>query len=156
MRILDQKKIPYTHYEYDPEITEGTLVAAALGQEPERVFKTLVTVSARNVNYVFIIPVAETLDLKKAAKAVGEKSVSMLRQKELFPLTGIFNGGCSPVGMKAVQTVMHESFLNFSTVFISAGHVGHQISRPAADHQALNGCLQYHRINLCSNVKFIH
>ena len=101
MRTLEQKKIPYTAHSYDPEgPIDGVSVAQTLGQPPEQVFKTLVTKGASGAYYVFDIPVAENLDLKKAAKAVGEKSVAMLPQKELLPLTGYVHGGCSPVGMK--------------------------------------------------------
>ncbi len=128
MRILDAKKIKYGHYEYDPNETEGTKVAALLGQDEKRVFKTLVTVSPKGNNYVFIIPVAETLDLKKAAAAVGEKSVAMIKQKELLPLTGYIHGGCSPVGMKKLfPTMIHETATQYETIFVSAGQVGHQI-----------------------------
>ena len=128
MRALEAAKIPYTHHEYDPEITEGTSVAKLMGQDERRVFKTLVTVSAKNVNYVFVIPVAETLDLKKAAKCVGEKSVAMIKQKELLPLTGYIHGGCSPVGMKKLfRTVIHETAKEFDTFCVSAGKRGNQI-----------------------------
>lgn len=102
MRTLDQKKIPYTAHSYDPDgPIDGVSVAQILGQPAEQVFKTLVTKAASGAYYVFDIPVAENLDLKKAAKAVGEKSVAMLPQKELLPLTGYVHGGCSPVGMKS-------------------------------------------------------
>ena len=128
MRTLEREKIPYKHYEYDPEITEGVKVAQLMGQDEKRVFKTLVTVSAKNQNYVFVIPVAETLDLKKAAKCVGEKSVAMLKQKDLLPLTGYVHGGCSPVGMKKLfRTVIHRSALQYETVCVSAGKLGNQM-----------------------------
>ena len=101
MRLLEQKKLPYTPHDYLASgAVSGVEVAAALGEPPERVFKTLVTTGASGGHYVFVIPVAEELDLKKAAKAVGEKSIVMLPQKELLPLTGYIHGGCSPVGMK--------------------------------------------------------
>ena len=128
MRILDAKKIKYNHFEYDSNETEGTKVAALLGQDERRVFKTLVTVSSKGNYYVFIIPVAETLDLKRAAAAVGEKSIAMIKQKELLPLTGYIHGGCSPVGMKKLfPTMIHETAEDFETIFVSAGQVGHQI-----------------------------
>lgn len=128
MRTLEREKIPYKHYEYDPEITEGVKVAQLMGQDEKRVFKTLVTVSAKGQNYVFVIPVAETLDLKKAAKCVGEKSVAMLKQKDLLPLTGYVHGGCSPVGMKKLfRTVIHRSALQYETVCVSAGKLGNQM-----------------------------
>ena len=128
MRILDAKKIPYKHYEYDPETTDGVQVAALLGEPREIVFKTLVTVAPSKINYVFVIPVGESLDLKKAAKAVEEKSVEMIKQKELLPLTGYVHGGCSPVGMKKpFKTVFHSDVLTLATVTVSAGKVGHQV-----------------------------
>ena len=128
MRILDSKKIPYTPYEYSSEFTEGVLIAEALGEDVTRVFKTLVTEAPSKNHYVFVIPVAETLDLKKAAKTVGEKSVSMLKQKELLPLTGYIHGGCSPIGMKKLfKTVIHSTAKEFETFFVSAGRVGRQI-----------------------------
>ena len=102
MRTLEQKKIAYTPHEYPADgPVDGVSVAAYLNQDPEQVFKTLVTKGAGGGYYVFDIPVAENLDLKKAAKAVGEKSIAMLPQKELLPLTGYVHGGCSPVGMKS-------------------------------------------------------
>lgn len=111
MRLLEQKKLPYTPHDYlATGAVSGVEVAAALGEPPERVFKTLVTTGASGGHYVFVIPVAEELDLKKAAKAVGEKSIAMLPQKELLPLTGYIHGGCSPIGMKKpFPTVLHES-----------------------------------------------
>jgi len=126
MRTLEQKKIPYTAHSYDPEgPIDGVSVA---GQPPEQVFKTLVTKGASGAYYVFDIPVAENLDLKKAAKAVGEKSVAMLPQKELLPLTGYVHGGCSPVGMKKqFPTVFHETAPLYDTVCVSAGKIGHQV-----------------------------
>ena len=101
MRILDSKKIKYNHYCYvETGETNGEKVAAILGQDPAYVYKTLVTVAKSGANYVFVIPVKEELDLKKAAKAVGEKSIDMLKSKDLLPLTGYIHGGCSPIGMK--------------------------------------------------------
>ena len=118
MRALEQKKIPYTAHSYDPEgPIDGVSVAQTLGQPPEQVFKTLVTKGASGAYYVFDIPVAENLDLTKAAKAVGEKSVAMLPHKELLPLTGYVHGGCSPVGMKKqFPTVFHETALLYDAV----------------------------------------
>ena len=113
MRLLDQRKVPYTPHAYphgDGEAPDGVTVARSLGLDPDRVFKTLVTKGASGGYYVFDIPVAATLDLKKAARAVGEKSVAMLPSKELLPLTGYVHGGCSPVGMKKpFPTVFHRS-----------------------------------------------
>ena len=129
MRTLEQKKIPYTAFSYDPNgPLDGVSVAASLGQDPAAVFKTLVTKGAGGAYYVFDIPVAENLDLKKAARAVGEKSIAMLPQKELLPLTGYVHGGCSPVGMKKqFPTVFHETVELFDTICVSAGKVGHQV-----------------------------
>ena len=129
MRTLDQKKIPYTAHSYDPDgPIDGVSVAQTLGQPPEQVFKTLVTKAASGAYYVFDIPVAENLDLKKAAKAVGEKSIAMLPQKELLGLTGYVHGGCSPVGMKKqFPTVFHETVAEYDTICVSAGKIGHQV-----------------------------
>ena len=135
MRTLEQKKIAYTAHAYDPDgPIDGGSVAQTLGQAPERVFKTLVTRGASGGYYVFDIPVAESLDLKKAAKAVGEKSVAMLPQKELLPLTGYVHGGCSPVGMKKqFPTVFHETVNELALVAVSAGKIGHQVQVKPAD-----------------------
>ena len=135
MRTLEQKKIAYTAHAYDPDgPIDGVSVAQTLGQAPERVFKTLVTKGASGGYYVFDIPVAESLDLKKAAKAVGEKSVAMLPQKELLGLTGYVHGGCSPVGMKKqFPTVFHETAVLYDTICVSAGRIGAQVEcRPGA------------------------
>ena len=129
MRTLEQKKLPYTAHSYDPDgPIDGVSVAQTLGQPAERVFKTLVTRAASGAYYVFDIPVAENLDLKKAARAVGEKSVAMLPQKELLGLTGYVHGGCSPVGMKKqLPTVFHETALLYDTICVSAGKIGAQV-----------------------------
>ena len=129
MRTLDQKKIPYTAFSYDPNgPIDGVSVAAETGLDAASVFKTLVTKGASGAYYVFDIPVAENLDLKKAAKAVGEKSIAMLPQKELLPLTGYIHGGCSPVGMKKqFPTVFHETANELALVAVSAGKIGHQV-----------------------------
>ena len=139
MRVLDQKKVPYTAHAYPTdEGIDGVSVARLLGQEPARVFKTLVTRGASGAYYVFDIPGPATLDLKKAARAVGEKSVAMLPQKDLLPLTGYVHGGCSPVGMKKqFPTVFHESCLEFDTICVSAGKVGFQVEAAPADLIAL-------------------
>ena len=128
MRVLDQKNIPYTPHAYDPEAgLDGVGVARQLGQDPERVFKTLVARGASGGLYVFDIPAEASLDLKKAARAVGEKSVAMIRQKELLPLTGYIHGGCSPVGMKKqYPTVFDETAELFDTICVSAGRIGFQ------------------------------
>ena len=141
MRTLEQKKIPYTPHTYDPNgPIDGVSVAQALGQDPACVFKTLVTRGASGGYYVFDIPAAENLDLKKAARAVGEKSVAMLPQKELLPLTGYVHGGCSPVGMKKqFPTVFHETVELFDTICVSAGKIGAQVEVAPADLIALLG-----------------
>ena len=129
MRVLEQKNIPYTAHTYPADgAIDGVSVAKMLGQSVEQVFKTLVVKGASGGYYVFDIPVAENLDLKKAAKAVGEKSVAMLPQKELLPLTGYVHGGCSPVGMKKqLPTVFHETVILFDTICVSAGRIGYQV-----------------------------
>ena len=138
MRILDQKKIAYTPLESSPDITEGTVIADTLGEARERVFKTLVTEAPNRHYYVFVIPVECTLDLKAAARVVGEKSVAMLKQKDLLPLTGYIHGGCSPVGMKKLfRTVFHITAQDYDTIFVSAGRVGKQVCVNAADIAAL-------------------
>ena len=129
MRTLDQKKIAYTPHTYDPNgPVDGVSVAQTLGQAAEMVFKTLVTRGASGGYYVFDIPVAENLDLKKAARAVGEKSIAMLPQKELLGLTGYVHGGCSPVGMKKqFPTVFHETAAQLPRIMVSAGKIGYQV-----------------------------
>lgn len=135
MRTLEQKKIPYTAFSYDPDgPIDGVSVAAETGLDAASVFKTLVTKGASGAYYVFDIPVAENLDLKKAAKAVGEKSIAMLPQKELLPLTGYVHGGCSPVGMKKqFPTVFHETVNDLELAAVSAGKIGHQVQVKPAD-----------------------
>lgn len=134
MRVLDAAKISYNEYQYDNTCVTGTEVADLLGQPQERVFKTLVTVARSGKNYVFMIPVAEELDLKKAAKAVGEKAVTMLKSKELLPLTGYIHGGCSPIGMKKqFETVIHKTSQDFETIFFSGGKVGYQVELSPED-----------------------
>lgn len=130
MRLLEQKKIPYTQHEYPhgDEAVDGVTVAESLGEPVEKVFKTLVARGVSKKIYVFDIPVAEELDLKKAAKAVGEKSIAMIHVKEITELTGYVRGGCSPVGMKKqYPTVFHESCLTQDTIMVSAGKIGYQI-----------------------------
>lgn len=129
MRILEQKKISYKCYEYaNTEAISGVEVAQVLGEDPNQVFKTLVTVAASKMNYVFMIPVHRELDLKKAAKAVSEKSIAMIKSKELLPLTGYIHGGCSPIGMKKqFRTVIDESAKSFETIIFSAGKIGYQV-----------------------------
>jgi len=129
MRLLDSKKIAYiSHtYEQNPELS-GEEIAGILGEDTKKVFKTLVTRGKTGQYYVFVVPVGEELDLKKAAKASGEKSIEMIKQKELLPLTGYVHGGCSPVGMKkAFPTFLHETAKESEHIFVSAGRVGYQI-----------------------------
>lgn len=132
MRILEQKKIAYTAHSYvSTDAVSGAEVARVLGQEPARVFKTLVTVGKSGKNYVFVIPVNFELDLKKAAKAVREKSVEMIKSKELLPLTGYIHGGCSPIGMKKqFPTVFQKEAGNYDTILFSAGKIGYQVELP--------------------------
>ncbi len=135
MRVLEQKKVPYKeHLYYDFDSTKGTEIAEHMGEDPERAMKTLVTTGKSGQHYVFVLPVAEELDLKKAAKAVGEKSVEMLPQKELLPLTGYVHGGCSPIGMKkAFPTVFHKSAEEYETILFSGGKIGSQVEVALAD-----------------------
>ena len=131
-RLLEQKKIEYIYHSYaDTPSTNGVEIARLLGEDERKVFKTLVTVGKSKTYYVFMIPVAEELDLKKAAGAAGEKSIEMITQKELLPLTGYVHGGCSPIGMKKLfKTFIHESASGFDTIIFSAGKVGYQVELP--------------------------
>ena len=142
MRILDGKKIPYESHSYEPDATmSGEEIAGILGEDASKVFKTLVTQGKTGAYYVFVVPVVEELDLKKAAKAAGEKAISMIKQKELLPLTGYVHGGCSPVGMKkAFPTFIHESVKQIDKIFVSAGRVGFQIELSPEDLIHLVGC----------------
>lgn len=136
MRVLEQHKIAYTAHEYPhgKEAVDGVTVAQLLGQNVEQVFKTLVARGKSGGYHVFVIPVAKELDLKKAAKAAGEKSVELVHVKELLGLTGYVRGGCSPVGMKKVfPTVFDASVEGLPTVIVSAGKIGYQIECAPAD-----------------------
>lgn len=136
IRMLEDKNIWYEEHVYDSSIVNGEEVANELGENAKCVFKTLVTVAPSRKNYVFVVPVNKTLDLKKAAKAVDEKSVSMIKQKELLPLTGYIHGGCSPFGMKKFfTTVIDSSAKNLDIIFVSAGKVGRQIEMRVEDIQ---------------------
>ena len=137
MRILEQKKIPYESFDYsDTNAISGMEVASVLGQDPLQVFKTLVTVGASKINYVFVIPVCSELNLKEAAKAVGEKSIEMLKAKDLLPLTGYIHGGCSPIGMKKLfPTVFDRSAESYDRVIFSAGKIGYQVALSLSDLQ---------------------
>ena len=135
MRVLEAKKIAYTSHSYEPDAgLSGEEIAGLLGEDPERVFKTLVTKGKSGQHYVFVIPVGAELDLKKAAKASGEKAIAMIPQKELLPLTGYVHGGCSPIGMKkAFPTFLHASAKKYETMCVSAGKVGMQIELKPED-----------------------
>lgn len=129
MRLLDQKHAVYeSHFYTDTGAVSGTEVAAVLGEDPQQVFKTLVTTGKSGQHYVFVIPVSKELDLKKAADAVGEKKIEMLKAKELLPLTGYVHGGCSPVGMKKLfPTVIDASSERHKTIMVSGGRIGCQV-----------------------------
>ena len=129
MRVLDQKKIEYKSYNYlNTGAVSGLEVAQALGENPDMVFKTLVTVGKSKTNYVFVVPVDKELNLKKAAHSVGEKSIEMIKQKELLPLTGYVHGGCSPIGMKKqFVTIIDKSAEQFESIIFSAGKIGYQV-----------------------------
>ncbi len=140
MRLLDQKKVAYTpHWYAHPDgAVDGASVAAMLGKDPAAVCKTLVTQGASKKYYVFVIPVLKELDLKAAAKAVREKSIEMIKQAQLLPLTGYVHGGCSPVGMKKqFPTVFDQSVENLPTITVSAGKIGFQVETNPADLAAL-------------------
>ena len=143
MRVLDAKKVAYLSHTYEPDPTlSGTEIARLLGEAPEQVFKTLVTQGKSGQHYVFVIPVEKELDLKKAARAAGEKAISMIPQKELLPLTGYVHGGCSPIGMKKpFPTFVHKTAREFDTMFVSAGKVGFQIELAPSDLEAAAGCV---------------
>lgn len=135
MRVLDGKKIPYESHTYEPDPTlSGAQIAEILGENPDHVFKTLVTQGKSGGYYVFVVPVQAELALKKAAKAAGEKAVNMIKQKELLPLTGYVHGGCSPIGMKKqFPTFIHETAKQYDKIFVSAGKVGCQIELSPQD-----------------------
>ena len=139
MRVLDKAKINYSFRKYEPNASlTGGEIARLLGEEPEKVFKTLVTVSKSKEHYVFMLPVEKELDLKKAARAAGEKNIEMIAQKELLSLTGYVHGGCSPIGMKKqFKTFIDESARQFDTIMFSAGKVGYQVEIATADTERL-------------------
>lgn len=148
MRLLDAKKIGYEAREYPPDITDGELVADTLGEPRGQVFKTLVTVTNKGELAVFVVPVDRTLDLKAAARAAAVKSVQMIRQKELEPLTGYIHGGCSPVGMKKrFRTFIDVAALDYDAIFCSGGRRGRQILIAPRDLAAIT---QAEFAELCS------
>ena len=139
MRLLESRKIPYKAHSYNPDPSlSGLDIAHILNEDPMFVFKTLVTCGKPGHYYVFVIPVALELDLKKAARIVGEKSVAMILQKDLLPLTGYIHGGCSPVGMKKqFPTFVHFTAEKAEKIYISAGKVGFQIELSLRNLQSL-------------------
>lgn len=139
MRIIEQLRLPYESHDYSGSgAVSGMEVVEALGQQPERMFKTLVTHGTGKEYYVFMVPVNGELDLKKAAKAVGEKSIAMIKAKELLPLTGYVHGGCSPIGMKKLfRTTIHKTALDFDTIMFSGGRIGCQIEMSLSDLRRL-------------------
>ena len=142
MRVLDGKKIAYEGHFYEPDASlTGVQIAGILGEPPSKVFKTLVTQGKTGAYYVFVVPVEAGLDLKKAAKASGEKSIEMIKQKDLLPLTGYVHGGCSPIGMKKhFQTFLHATATDFDKMYVSAGKVGAQIEIAPQDLISVAGC----------------
>ena len=147
MRILDSKKIPYKEYYYgDTDAISGVEVATVLNENPNIVFKTLVTTSKSKNYYVFMIPVEKELDLKKCASSVNEKYIEMIPQKDLLPLTGYIHGGCSPIGMKKqFKTIIDESCKNYESIIFSGGKVGYQVEVKLED---LSKVLNYKTYNI--------
>lgn len=135
IRALEQKKIAFKFHDYSSSgAISGVEVAAAIGENVEKVFKTLVTVGKTGAHYVFVIPAAEELDLKKAAKAAGEKNIEMVKSKELLPLTGYIHGGCSPVGMKKLfPTFIDDSAKEKQSIIVSGGKIGFQVELNPSD-----------------------
>ena len=142
LRVLDGKKIAYESHAYEPDATlTGEQIAGILKEDAASVFKTLVTQGKTGQYYVFVVPVCAELDLKKAAKAAGEKSIAMIKQKDLLPLTGYVHGGCSPIGMKKhFPTFLHESAKDLAKIFVSAGRVGLQVELAVTDLIQVAGC----------------
>lgn len=139
MRLLEQKKIPYQMHDYtESGAIAGEDVARVLGENPDEVFKTLVTVGKSKQNYVFIVPVNKELNLKKAASAVGEKSIEMIKSKDLLGLTGYIHGGCSPIGMKKqFPTVVHNSAESMENILFSGGKIGMQVELKTDDFKKI-------------------
>lgn len=149
MRILDQKKVQYTVHDYSQSgMISGEDVAAVLGEKPEQVFKTLVTVGKTGQHYVFLVPVCKELDLKKGASAVGEKYIEMIKSKDLLGLTGYIHGGCSPVGMKKFfTTTIDSSARSFDKIFFSAGKIGYQVEISVCDIEKV---IKYQFFDICN------
>lgn len=152
MRILDKQKISYKVYDYSKtSAISGLEVAEVLNQNPSTVFKTLVTIGKSFNHYVFLVPVDKDLDLKKGAKAVGEKSIEMIKSKDLLSLTGYIHGGCSPIGMKKqLKTVIDESSTENEIIIFSAGKIGYQIETTLDE---LKKVLRFELINICNEKK---
>ncbi len=141
MRMLDKSSTPHSVHIYSPDTgIDGVSVARALGQDPQQVFKTLVTQGKSRAFYVFVIPVGATLNLKQAASVCGEKAVEMIPQKLLLPNTGYIHGGCSPIGMKkAYPTFIDETAQLFDTICVSGGKIGVQVELSPSDLCSLTG-----------------
>ena len=148
MRLLDQKGITYTEHYFTPGSGfSGRDFALHIGEDPDKVFKTLVTVGASGAHYVFVIPIGEELSLKKAAKTAGEKNIQMIKQKELLPLTGYIHGGCSPIGMKKFfPTFIDETCLLLDTMLFSGGRLGTQVEVAPDD---LHKIIEFGTADLC-------
>ena len=151
-KILDKMQIPYSIHTYvDSDAISGMEVANVLNQDPHKVFKTLVTEGKSGNHYVFLVPVCAELDLKKAAKAVNEKSIEMLKQKDLLPLTGYIHGGCSPIGMKKFfKTTIDDSAKQFQTIIFSAGKIGYQVEVTLED---LSKVIRYDLCDITKDVE---
>ncbi len=139
MRLLEQKKIPYKMHDYtESGAIAGEDVARVLGENPDEVFKTLVTVGKSKQHYIFIVPVNKELNLKKAAGAVGEKSIEMIKSKDLLPLTGYVHGGCSPIGMKKqFPTIVHNTAESMENILFSGGKIGIQVEIAIKDFEKI-------------------
>ena len=148
MRILDQRKIDYKFHSYiESGVINGIDVANVLNQDPNQVFKTLVTIGSSKNYYVFLVPVCSELNLKKAAKAVSEKSIEMIKSKDLLPLTGYIHGGCSPIGMKKnFITTIDESAILFDTIIFSGGKIGYQVEISLDN---LKQVIEYNLFDIC-------
>jgi len=148
MRVLEQKKAQYKSYSFECDgAKSGVEVAGILGLNPDKVFKTLVTVGKSKEHFVFVIPAAAELNLKKAAQAVGEKNIEMIPQKELLPLTGYIHGGCSPIGMKKpFMTTIDQSAEAQDTIVFSAGKIGFQVETSLEE---LSKVIRYQLADVC-------
>ncbi|MBQ6677546.1 MAG: Cys-tRNA(Pro) deacylase, partial [Clostridia bacterium] len=144
MRVFDAAGVKYEHYSFDAKQKSGAEAARETGADPESVFKTLVTVGKSGEHYVFMVPVLRELNLKLAAAAAGEKSIAMIKEKELLPLTGYVHGGCSPVGMKKqFRTFIDKSAERFRVIYFSGGKVGRQVSLDPKELEKVIGIEYY-------------